>query len=175
MYHIVLTRYQRGNQYSQIVTTKTECKLLCSGRVISSCSTRVICRVTLVTNPVFRHEWWKDREELATSGTYLWSFVTEICRNGLHSDYFNLTKGNPWCSSFLVTSNPLSRNPDRNHMSWQLLTISQYQTYILLFTMESYPTPSFVLVVLYAVSTMLPMSLDCPFFNAPSVFFLTFN
>jgi len=43
-----------------------------------------------------------------------WSFVTQIFHNGQpsHGDdrkTFNLTKRNPWFSSFLVSSNPLSR------------------------------------------------------------------
>ena len=33
----------------------------CSKSVRGSCSTRGICRVTLVTNPVINHEWKKDR------------------------------------------------------------------------------------------------------------------
>ena len=51
-----------------------------------------------------------------TSGTYPWSFVTQIFHNGepshgvdRKSDDFNLTKRNSWFSSFLVSSNPLSR------------------------------------------------------------------
>jgi hypothetical protein len=35
---------------------KTGGELMCSGRVNSSCSTNVIRRVTLVTNPVIRYE-----------------------------------------------------------------------------------------------------------------------
>ena len=40
------------------------------------------CRVNLVTNPVIRHEWGKDWEVFTTSGTYPWSFVTQIFHNG---------------------------------------------------------------------------------------------
>jgi hypothetical protein len=36
------------------------------------------CGVCLVTNPEISHEWGKDREVLTTSGTYSWSFVTQI-------------------------------------------------------------------------------------------------
>jgi hypothetical protein len=39
-------------------------------------------RVNLVTNPVISHEREKDREVFATSGTYPWSFVTQIFHNG---------------------------------------------------------------------------------------------
>ena len=41
-----------------------------------------IRRVTLVTNPVTSHECGKDREVLTTNGTYPWSFVTQLFRNG---------------------------------------------------------------------------------------------
>jgi hypothetical protein len=55
---------------------------MCSERVSSSCSTSGIRRVNLVTNPVIFHEWGKDREVFMTSGTYMWSFVTQILHNG---------------------------------------------------------------------------------------------
>jgi hypothetical protein len=93
---------------------KTGGELMCSGRVSSSCSTGGTRRVNLVTNPVKSHEWGNDREVLTTSGTYPWSFVTQI----FHSDQpshdsesadFNLTNWKPWFSSFLVSSNPLSK------------------------------------------------------------------
>jgi hypothetical protein len=51
---------------------------VCSERVASSCSTSYTRRVNLVTNPVISHERGKDREVLMTSGTYPWSFVTDI-------------------------------------------------------------------------------------------------
>ena len=38
-------------------------------------------RVNLVTNPVISHERGKDREVFTTSGTYSWSFVTQIFHN----------------------------------------------------------------------------------------------
>ena len=50
-------------------------ELRCSGRVGSSSSTSDTRRVNLVTNSVISHEWVKDREVCATSGTYPWSFV----------------------------------------------------------------------------------------------------
>ena len=53
-------------------------ELVCSERVASSCSTSYTRRVNLVTNPVISHERGKDREVLMTSGTYPWSFVTDI-------------------------------------------------------------------------------------------------
>ena len=48
----------------------------------SSCSTSDTHRVNLVTNPVISHEQGKEREVLMTSGTYPWSFVTQIFHNG---------------------------------------------------------------------------------------------
>ena len=57
-------------------------ELRCSGRVGSSCSTSGIHRVNLVTNPVISHERGKNREMFMKSGTYLWSFVTQIFHNG---------------------------------------------------------------------------------------------
>jgi hypothetical protein len=56
-------------------------ELRCFGRVNSSCSTSDTRRVNLVTNPMTSHERVKDREVLTTSGTYLWSFVTQISHN----------------------------------------------------------------------------------------------
>jgi hypothetical protein len=38
--------------------------------------------VNLVTNPVISREWRKNREVFKTSGTYLWSFVTQIFHSG---------------------------------------------------------------------------------------------
>jgi hypothetical protein len=54
----------------------------CSGRVNSSGSTSDTCRVNLVTNPVISHERGEDREVFTTSGTYPWSYVTQIIHNG---------------------------------------------------------------------------------------------
>jgi hypothetical protein len=61
---------------------KTGGELRCSWRVSSSCSTSDTRRVNLVTNPVISHERGKEREVLRTSGTYPWSFVTQIYHNG---------------------------------------------------------------------------------------------
>ena len=57
---------------------KTSGELRCSGKVSSSCSTSGTCHVNLVTILVISHEWGKDWEVFTTSGTYLWSFVTQI-------------------------------------------------------------------------------------------------
>jgi hypothetical protein len=53
-----------------------------SGRVSSSCSTSGTRRVNLVTHQVISHKWENDRKVLKTSGTYPWSFVTQIFHNG---------------------------------------------------------------------------------------------
>jgi hypothetical protein len=76
-------------------------ELMCSGRVGSSCSTCYSRRVNLVTNPVINHEWGKDREVLTTSGTYPWSFVTQIFHNGRMS-FFDIRI----LITSLVSSNP---------------------------------------------------------------------
>ena len=38
--------------------------------------------VNLATNPVISYEWGKNREVLTTSGTYPWSFVTQLFHSG---------------------------------------------------------------------------------------------
>jgi len=62
--------------------TKNRCELRCSGSVDSSCSTGGTHRANLVTNPMINHERGKDLEVFTTSGTYPWSFVTQIFHNG---------------------------------------------------------------------------------------------
>jgi hypothetical protein len=61
---------------------KTREELRYSGRVNSCCSTSDTRRGNPVTNPVIIHVWGKDREVFTTSGTYPWSFVTQIFHNG---------------------------------------------------------------------------------------------
>jgi hypothetical protein len=53
-------------------------KLMCSRRVIRSCSTSGTRCFNLVTNPVISHQWEKDWGVVTTSETYPWSFVTQI-------------------------------------------------------------------------------------------------
>ena len=60
---------------------KTGGELRCSGWVSRFCSTSGTRRVNLVTNPVISNEWGEDREMFTTSGTYSWSFVTQIFHN----------------------------------------------------------------------------------------------
>jgi len=79
-------KYKRTNNDLQNIHIKLKLKtggeLRCSGRVGSSCSTNGTRRVNLVTNSVVNREWGKDREVCTTSGTYPWSFVTQIFNNG---------------------------------------------------------------------------------------------
>ena len=58
----------------------TESDFTCSGRASSSWSTSR--RVTLVTNTMLYREWVNEGIVLSTNGTYQWSFVTHIFRNG---------------------------------------------------------------------------------------------
>jgi hypothetical protein len=55
---------------------------MCSGKVRSSCSTSDTRRVNLVKNPLISHQRGKDREVFTTSGTYPWSFMTQIFHSG---------------------------------------------------------------------------------------------
>ena len=78
--------------------TKNRDELKCSGTVISCCSTCGTHRVNLVTNPVICYEWGKDWEVFTTSGTYPWSFVTQIFHNGQPSH------GGDWTIFEVMTS-----------------------------------------------------------------------
>ena len=68
------------------IPLRTGGELRCSGRVDTSCSTSGTRRVNLVTNPVISRELGEDQEVFTTSGTYLWSFVTQIFHNGYGGD-----------------------------------------------------------------------------------------
>ena len=86
-----------------------------------------------------------------TSGTYPWSFVTHIFHNGQPSHggdrkifevmTSTLPKGTIGSVASLLAATLYQGNPDRNHKLWNI------------------------------VSSMLPVSLDCLFFIASSVFF----
>ena len=67
-------------------------ELRCSGRVISSSSTSDTRRVNLVVDPVISHEWGKDRVVFTTSGTYPWSFVTQIFHNNPSVEIKHISK-----------------------------------------------------------------------------------
>ena len=119
---------------------KTGGEIRCSGRVSSSCSTSGTHRVNLVTNPVISREWGKDREVCTTSGTYLWSFVTQIFHNGKPSyggDHkifevmtSTLPKGTLGIVASLLAATLYYGNPDRNHKLWNIVPVSS-ERYIL--------------------------------------------
>ena len=106
------------------------------GRVSSPFSTSGTCRVNLVINPVISREWGKDREVFTTSGTYPWSFVTQIFHNGQPSHggdrkFFEvitstLPKRTLGSVAFLLAATLYQRNPDRNHKLWNIVSSERY-------------------------------------------------
>ena len=121
--------YQRGNQKDrqyndrkkndkkrsndlQSTTQKAGDELRCSRRLSSSCSSRRTRRVTPVANPMISHEKGTDGIVITTNGTYPWSFVTQLFRNGksCHGDWLQLNLYRKhWFRRFLVDSIPLSK------------------------------------------------------------------
>jgi len=111
-------------------------ELRCSGRVSSSCSTSGTRRVNLVTNPVISREWGKDIEVFTTSGTYPWSFVTQIFHNGQPSHggdrnifevmTLTLQKGTLGSVASLLAATLYQGNPDRNHKLWNIVSSERY-------------------------------------------------
>jgi hypothetical protein len=105
---------------------------MCSGRVRSSCSTSGTRRVNLVTNPVISRECGQDREVFTTSGTYPWSFVTQIFHNGQpsyggDSKIFEvmtstLPKGTLGSVASLIAATLYQGHPDRNHKLWNIVS-----------------------------------------------------
>ena len=111
-------------------------ELRCCERVSSSYSTSGSRRVNLVTNPVICHIRGNDREVLTTSGTYPWSFVTQIFHNGqprhggdrktfeeMTSTWPRGTLGSvaSWLAAKLYQG-----NPDRNHKLWNIVSTERY-------------------------------------------------
>jgi hypothetical protein len=72
-------KVQKDKQRSTKNTYKTKDRV--TRTPLKTCSTSDSRRVNLVTNPVISHERGKDREVFMTSGTYIWSFVTQIFHN----------------------------------------------------------------------------------------------
>ena len=115
-------------------------ELMWSGRVSSSCSTSGTRRVTLVTHPVISREWGKDREVLATSGTYPGSFVTQIFLSGQPSHggdrnivevmTSTLPKGTLGSVASLLAAILYQGNPDRNHKLWNIVSSERYILHI---------------------------------------------
>jgi hypothetical protein len=87
---------------------KTGGELRCSGRVSSSCSTSGTRRVNLVTNPLISHEWGKHEKVFTTSGTYPWTFVTQIIYDwiDIYVLIYVCKKGHyvNWCLSYKISS-----------------------------------------------------------------------
>jgi hypothetical protein len=115
---------------------KTEGELRCSGMVGSSYSTSGTRRVNLVTNRAISHEWGKDREMSTTSGTYPWSFVTQIFHSGQPSHggdskifevmTSTLPKGTLGSVASLLAATLYQGNPDRNHKLWNIVSSERY-------------------------------------------------
>ena len=78
----IYNKYTQAKDRVTRTSLKTGGELRGSVKVGSSCSTGDAHRVNLVANPVISHQRGKDREVLTTSGTYPWSFVTQIFHNG---------------------------------------------------------------------------------------------
>jgi hypothetical protein len=119
---------------------KTGGELRCSGRVSSSCSTSGTRRVNLVANPVVSRESGKDREVFTTSGTYPWSFVTQIFHNGQPSHggerkmfevmTSTLPKRILGSVASLLAATLYQGNPDRNHKLWNIVSSERYILHI---------------------------------------------
>ena len=86
--------------------TRTPIKTGRKLRVSSYCSNSDIRRVNIVIHEVISHERGKDREVATTSGTYPWSFVTQIFHTGQPG---HCGDRKAWFNSFLVGSNPILR------------------------------------------------------------------
>jgi hypothetical protein len=99
---------ERGKIYTLNTNTRSLTFMAWYRYVGSSCPTSGTRRVNLVTNPVISREWGKDREVFTTSGTYPWSFVTQIFHNGQPSHgewgscYLIFTFICMFCRSFFV-------------------------------------------------------------------------
>ena len=93
-------------------------ELRCSGRVNSSCFTRVTCSVNLVTNPVISREWERTGNclrQVEHIFGHLWQkysivvYQVMVATVKLTKWWLQLTKRNLRFSRFLANSNPLSR------------------------------------------------------------------
>jgi len=104
---------------------KTRGELRCSERESS------FRRVSLVANPVIRHEWGKDWEVFATSGTYSWSFVTQIFNkvqpsHGCDRNIFEIMSGTLGSAASLLAATLFQGNFDRNHKLWNIVSTERY-------------------------------------------------
>ena len=112
---------------------KTEGELRCSVTVNSSCFTIGTRRVKLVTNPMISPEWGKDRKIFTTSGTYQWSFVTQVFHIGQpsHDNIFEVItstypRGTIGSVASLLAATHYQGHPDRNHKLWNILSTERY-------------------------------------------------
>ena len=137
-------KVQRDKQRSTKYTHKTKVRVtraplktgVNSGRVSSSCSTSCTRRVNLVTNPVISHDWGKNREVFTTSGTYPWSFITQIFHSSQPSHggdrkiFKVMTAIWPRRTSgsvaSLLAATLYQGNPDRNHKLWNIVSTEIY-------------------------------------------------
>jgi hypothetical protein len=62
---------QRTKDWATRTTLKARSSLRCSGKVGSYCTTSGTRRITLVTIPMLKHEWGKNRIVITTNG-HLW-------------------------------------------------------------------------------------------------------
>ena len=99
--------------------------LWCSGRVSSSCSTSGTRRVNQATNPMISLEWAKDWEVLTTSGTYPWSFVTQIFHSGQPSHEGD-HKAFSSSAASLLAATPYQGNYDGNHKLCNIVSTENY-------------------------------------------------
>jgi hypothetical protein len=74
---------------------ETGVELMNPGKVSSSCSTYGTRRITLVTNPIIRHEGRKNRIMSTTNGTYQWSFIYTSERDEKLYIFFNWSNSIP--------------------------------------------------------------------------------
>ena len=78
----------------------------------------------------------KEPGRITTSGTYSWSFVTQIFHNGQPSHGVdrkifeamtsNLPKGTLDSVASLLTATLYQGNPDRNHTLWNIVSSERY-------------------------------------------------
>ena len=115
---------------------KTWDELRCSKRAGSSCFTSGTRRVKLVTYLVIFREWGMDREMLTISGTYPWSFVTQIFhssqpshggdRNIFEVMTSTLPKGTISSVVSLLAATLYQGIPDRNRKLWYIVLTERY-------------------------------------------------
>ena len=115
---------------------KTGDELRCSGRVRSSCSTSGTRRVYLVIDTVISHEWGKDREVFATSGTYYVIYDTYILVSNqvivtivtLSKWWLQVSKEEPLVQyvASLLAATLYQGNLHRKHKLWNIVSSERY-------------------------------------------------